>query len=149
MSGRSVVATLANAVLALSIVLLPWYALGNYVPNGWDATFWARVALVLAVVNLVAARRGRGGSRALAGLVLLIVAARVALPPDFGFDFDGLDVPVARRAGAWIGLAAAAAAFAAAVSQSRRSGPAPAWRAGSGSRPHPPAATTPGRGAPR
>lgn len=105
----------ANAALALSIVLLPWYALGDYVPNGWDATAWLRVALVLAALNLVALRGGGAGSAALALPALVLVAARVALPPDFGFDFDGLDVPVERRAGAWVGLAAAVAAAAVAL----------------------------------
>ena len=34
---------------------------------------------------------------------------------DFGFDFDGLEVPVAREVGAWIGLTLAAIATAAAI----------------------------------
>ena len=34
----------AFAVTALAVVLLPWYALDAYEPNGWDATWWARVA---------------------------------------------------------------------------------------------------------
>ena len=110
----------ASAVLALSIVLLPWYALDSYVPNGWDASFWARVALVLAALNLVTLRAGGSGSVPLTALALVLVAYRVAFPPDFGFDFDGLDVPVGRRAGAWIGLAAAGAALAAALAGRRR-----------------------------
>jgi hypothetical protein len=113
------VALAANGALAISIVLLPWYALGDYVPNGWDATVWLRAALVLAALNLVAARAGGAGSAALAAAALLLVAGRVVLPPDFGFDFDGLEVPVERRAGAWIGLAAAALALAAALAGRR------------------------------
>ena len=118
MSARRAVAVAvaANAALALSIVLLPWYALGDYVPNGWDATAWLRVALVLAALNLATVRAGGTGQVALAAPALVLVAGRVALPPDFGFDFDGLEVPVERRAGAWIGLAAAAVALAAALS---------------------------------
>jgi hypothetical protein len=125
----------ASAALALSIVLLPWYALDDYVPNGWDATFWARAALVLAVANLVLLRLrpGSAGSVALTAAALALVAARVALPPDFGFDFDGLDVPVERRIGAWTGLLAAAAALAAALAptvlRSARPGASPAARA--------------------
>lgn len=113
------VALAASAALALSILLLPWYALGDYVPNGWDASAWLRVALVLAALNLIVARRGRPGSATLAAAALALVAIRVALPPDFGFDFDGLDVPVERRAGAWVGLAAAAVALAAALRAQR------------------------------
>jgi hypothetical protein len=108
-------AGVGSGLLALSIVLLPWYALGDYVPNGWDATAWLRAALVLAALNLVAVRGGGTGSAALAVAALVLVAGRVALPPDFGFDFDGLDVPVERRAGAWIGLTAAVVALAAAL----------------------------------
>jgi hypothetical protein len=81
---------------------------------------------VLAALNLVAVRGGGTGSAALAVAALVLVAGRVALPPDFGFDFDGLDVPVERRAGAWIGLAAAALAVAAAlVGRPRRRSVAP------------------------
>jgi hypothetical protein len=104
-----------SAALALSIVLLPWYALGDYVPNGWDATAWLRAALVLAALNLAAARGGGAGSAALALAALVLVAGRVALPPDFGFDFDGLEVPVERRVGAWVGLGAALLVVAAAL----------------------------------
>ncbi|MEX2194129.1 MAG: hypothetical protein WD844_02485 [Thermoleophilaceae bacterium] len=105
----------SSGLLAASILLLPWYGLGAYEPNGWDASFWLRAAVVLAALNLVSVRAdGRAaGSAPLAALALALVAARVVLPPDFGFDFDGLDVPVERRVGAWVGLAAAAAAVAA------------------------------------
>lgn len=107
----------SSGLLAASILLLPWYALGAYEPNGWDATFWLRVALVLAVLNLVGVRAAEraSGSVPLAAAALALVALRVLLPPDFGFDFDGLEVPVERRVGAWIGLAAAAGALAAAM----------------------------------
>ena len=33
-------------------MLLPWYALDDYVPNGWDATWWARLALGAALAGL-------------------------------------------------------------------------------------------------
>lgn len=115
MSAARAVAIAANAALALSIVILPWYALGDYVPNGWDATAWLRAALVVAALNLAAVRAGGAGSAGLAAVALVLVAGRVALPPDFGFDFDGLDVPVERRVGAWVGLAAAVLAVAAAL----------------------------------
>lgn len=128
MSAARAVAIAANAALALSIVILPWYALGDYVPNGWDATAWLRAALVVAALNLAAVRAGGAGSAGLAAVALVLVAGRVALPPDFGFDFDGLDVPVERRAGAWIGLAAAVVAVGAALAGRPRS--AAADRAG-------------------
>ena len=120
----------SSGLLAASILLLPWYGLGAYEPNGWDATFWLRVALVLAVLNLVGvrARERASGSVPLAAAALVLVALRVLLPPDFGFDFDGLEVPVERRVGAWIGLAAAAGALAAALAG--RSPPAPRASAG-------------------
>ena len=99
----------ASAVLALSVLVLPWYALDDYVVNGWDATWLARGALLLALVNIVLARAG--GSSPVAAVVaaaaLALVAVRVAFPPDFGFDYDGLDVPVERRVGCWVALAAA------------------------------------------
>jgi hypothetical protein len=97
----------ASAVLALATVLLPWYALDDYEPNGWDATWWARAALVAAIVNIAALRRGRDRLAAgAAALSLALVAIRTAAPPDFGFGFDGLKVPVERQAGCWVALAA-------------------------------------------
>jgi hypothetical protein len=120
----------SGGLLAASILLLPWYGLGSYEPNGWDATFWLRVALVLAVLNLVGvrARERASGSVPLTAAALALVALRVLLPPDFGFDFDGLEVPVERRVGAWIGLAAGAGALAAALAGRSR----PPTRASSG-----------------
>jgi hypothetical protein len=94
----------AYALLALSIVLLPWYELGDYVPNGWDATFWARAALILALIQIVLLRARTGPVIAVGVLVALFIAFRVALPPDFGFDFNGLSVDVTRRIGSWVGL---------------------------------------------
>ena len=114
----------ASAVLALSVLVLPWYELDGYVTNGWDATWLARAALALALVNIVIARTG-GGARAAAGVAvaaLALVAVRVAVPPDFGFDFDGLDVPVERQPGCWAALAGALLAAAAAAG--RLTGPA-------------------------
>ena len=110
------------AALALSVLLLPWYALDEYVPSGWQATWWARAALVLAVAAAVVLRLAPGATGAaavLTSLALGAVAFRVALPPDFGFDFDGLDVPVERRAGSWTGLAAAALAAVGSLSARR------------------------------
>ena len=43
------------AVAALSVAVLPWYALDDYVPNGWDATWWARIALFAALAGLALA----------------------------------------------------------------------------------------------
>lgn len=105
----------ANAALAVAILLAPWYALATYVANGWDATWWARAALVVAAANVVALRGGADRLLPAAGaaLALALVALRVALPPDFGLDFDGLHVPVERRWGAWLALGLAAAALAA------------------------------------
>jgi hypothetical protein len=104
------------AVLALAVVLTPWYALDDYVPNGWDATWWARIALVAALAAALALRLGRR-REALALLVVALacVAFRAIAPPDFGFSFDGLDVPVERRWGLWLALVAAVVALAASV----------------------------------
>lgn len=103
----------ANAALALSVVVLPWYALAEYTPSGWQATWLARLALVLALGGIVLLRLGRAPRDLLTPALgaLLLVAYRVALPPDFGFDLDGLEVPVERRPGALIALVAAATAF--------------------------------------
>lgn len=125
-------AVAANAAVCLSVVLLPWYGLDDYVASGWDATVWARAALILALVNLMAIRaRGATGSRTLALAVLALIAFRVALPPDFGFDFDGLDVPVERRPGAWVALGAALTAAALAGLPARESGRASPSRSAS------------------
>jgi hypothetical protein len=112
-AGRAGLA--ANAALALAVVLLPWCELDGYAPNGWDATDWARAALVLAVAHLAALRLGLRVPPASAAAALAAVGFRVVFPPDFGLDLDGLDVPVERRAGSWLALAAAAAALAAAA----------------------------------
>jgi hypothetical protein len=107
-------------VLALSVVLTPWYALGDYVPNGWDATWWARGALVAALAGALALRLGRDREAVvLIAVALACVVVRVIFVPDFGFGFDGLDVPVERRWGLWVALAAAVVALAAAVAQRR------------------------------
>jgi hypothetical protein len=102
----------AAAVLALSVALLPWYALGAYEPNGWDATWWARAAAPAALAAVVLLRLERDRLAALAAaLALAFVAVRVAAPPDFGFGFDGLGVPVKRLAGCWVALASAVVAL--------------------------------------
>ena len=108
--------------LAVAVLFLPWYALGEYVPNGWDATWLARIALVAAVSATLLVRLD-GPAAVAAGLwvaALVLVAVRVAIPPDFGFGFDGLDVPVERRAGAWVALATALLGSAAAGLAARR-----------------------------
>jgi hypothetical protein len=106
----------ACAVLALSVVLTPWFALGEYVPNGWDATWWARVALVAALLAIVALRIGRDRDAAvLIAVALACVAFRAIVVPDFGFGFDGLHVPVERRWGLWLALAAGLVALALAL----------------------------------
>jgi hypothetical protein len=104
------------AVLALSVVLTPWYALADYVPNGWDATWWARGALVFALLGALALRLGRRREAlALITVALACVAFRAIVPPDFGFSFDGLGVPVERRWGLWLALVSGATALAGAV----------------------------------
>jgi hypothetical protein len=105
-AGRlRVLAIAASAIVGLSVVLLPWYRLDAYEPNGWDATWWARAALAAALANIVSIRFGRHRlAVAAAALGLAFIALRVASPPDFGFGFDGLTVPVERQAGCWVAL---------------------------------------------
>jgi hypothetical protein len=99
-------AVAASAVLALSVVLLPWYALDAYKPNGWDATWWARAAAIAAIVTIALLRFGLYRlATAAAAVAVACVAFRVSSPPDFGFGFDGLSVPVERRIGCWVALA--------------------------------------------
>ena len=109
----------ASALLALAILLAPWYGLGAYEPTGWEASWWLRVACLLAVASVALLRLGRG-ALVPAALACALVGARVLLPPDFGLDFDGLEVPVERRWGAWAGLAAAALALLAPALPARR-----------------------------
>ena len=105
-------ATAASAVLALSVALLPWYALDAYEPNGWDATWWARGAAIAAIVTIALLRFGLYRSATgVAALALACVAYRVIVPPDFGFGFDGLSVPVERRIGCWLALASSLVAL--------------------------------------
>ena len=121
-------AVAASAVLALSVALLPWYALDDYEPNGWDATWWARAAALAALATIVLLRlpgRDREATIA-AALGLAFVALRVIDPPDFGFGFDGLKVPVERQAGCWVALASAALALAASLRLAWSPAPPPA-----------------------
>jgi hypothetical protein len=112
------VALAGCAVLALAVVLTPWYALDDYVPNGWDATWWARGALVAALAGALALRFGRRREAlALLAVALGCVVFRAIVTPDFGFGFDGLDVPVERRWGLWLALAAGVVALIAAAAQ--------------------------------
>jgi hypothetical protein len=104
----------ALLAFVLSVMALPWFALGEYVASGWQATWLARLALLAAVAAALLLRLGgerrRRASAALAAVALVLVAFRAALPPDFGFDFGGLEVPTERRFGLWVGMAAAAIA---------------------------------------
>jgi hypothetical protein len=112
------------AAIALAVVLPDWYALDDYTPDGWDATWWARVAALLALANLVLLRYGAPARivAAVAGAIVLLIAVRVAFPPDFGLDFSGLTVPVERRAGCWLALLLALAHLAAAALPALRAG---------------------------
>ena len=102
----------ALAVLGLSVVLTPWFALDEYEPNGWDATWWARGALLAAVVAIVALRLRRAREAGiLAGVALACVAFRAIVPPDFGFAFDGLEVPTERGWGLWVAVGAGVVAL--------------------------------------
>ena len=99
----------AFALTGLAIVLLPWYELDDYTPNGWDASWWIRLALLAVVVGLVATEPSvRVG---LAAVAVAAIGFRLAVPPDFGFDYDGLDVPTERAFGAWVALATALGAL--------------------------------------
>ena len=99
----------AFALTGLAIVLLPWFRLDDYTPNGWDASWWIRLALVAVIVGLVVTQAPL--RVALAAVAVAAIGFRLAVPPDFGFDYDGLDVPTERAFGAWVGLATALAAL--------------------------------------
>jgi peptidoglycan/LPS O-acetylase OafA/YrhL len=115
------------AIAALATVALPWYSLDDYQPNGWDATWWARLALLAALVGLATTDLDRlDRVRLMAAVVATAaVAFRLAVPPDFGFGFDGLDVPTERHVGAPIALAGALLALVAELLRARRARPDP------------------------
>ena len=117
------------AIAALAVVLAPWYRLDDYVPNGWDATWWARLALLASLLGLVLASMPEAGRIriALAAVAVAAIAFRLAVVPDFGFGFDGLDVPTERRLGVPLALAGALLALAAELLLERRArtGPSP------------------------
>jgi hypothetical protein len=114
------------AVLALSVALTPWYALDDYVPNGWDATWWARIAAIAAIGAIVALRLDRPREAVVASAVALAcVAFRVIAVPDFGFAFDGLSVPVERRWGLFVALLAGLVALVASALLVRRGSASP------------------------
>jgi hypothetical protein len=116
------VAIAASAVLALSVAFLPWYALDAYEPNGWDATWWARGAAAAALVTIVLLRfRLYAAASVAAAAALACVLVRVISPPDFGFGFDGLTVPVERRIGCWVALASSSLALLASLALAWRS----------------------------
>jgi hypothetical protein len=126
----------ASFALALLVVMLPWFRLGPYEPSGWDATWWLRVALAAAVVNSLALRMERDRiALAAACVAIACIAVRIVAPPDFGFGFHGLTVPVARQAGCWVGLALS---FLALLGSARL-----AWRPEPPSSPQPAAPTPP------
>jgi peptidoglycan/LPS O-acetylase OafA/YrhL len=107
------VAIAGCALLALAVALAPWFQLGDYRPDGWDATWWARLAALAAAAAIVAVRSDRPRAAvALTAAGLACVAFRAIAPPDFGFAFDGLHVPVERCWGLWVALAGAAIAVA-------------------------------------
>lgn len=109
-----------NGVLAAAVLGLPWYALDEYVATGWEGTAWMRVVVLLALLDLVlASTRSYRVLVPSSLLVLAIVAFRVIVPPDFGFAFDGLHVPVERRVGCWVGLASALALAGLALREAR------------------------------
>jgi hypothetical protein len=126
------------AVVALAVVLAPWFALDDYVPNGWDATWWARLALLSALAGLalasteaarlrlpLAPRRAARIRIGLAAVAAAAIAFRLAVPPDFGFAFDGLEVPTERRVGPVLALAGALLALGAELTLERRARSAP------------------------
>ena len=117
----------AFAICGLAVVVLPWYRLDDYTSNGWDATWWARLALLAAVVGLATAQVERAARvrLAAAAVAALAIAFRLVAAPDFGFAFDGLDVPTERHVGAPIALAAALLALGAELHRARRARPAP------------------------
>jgi hypothetical protein len=117
-----------DGLLAAAVLSLPWYALDDYVATGWEGTAWLRAVVVLALLNVVLASRGAGPLLVASSLLALgLVAFRVIVPPDFGFGFDGLVVPVERRAGCWAGLVLALASGGLAAWEARS---APPRRAG-------------------
>ena len=114
-------ALVACAVLVLSVALTPWYALDDYVPNGWDATWWARIAAILAVAAAIGLRLNRDRlATPIIAAALACVVFRVIAVPDFGLGFDGLHVPVERRWGLWVALAAAVVELIGAAAQGLR-----------------------------
>ena len=103
----------AFALTGLAIVLLPWFRLDDYTPNGWDASWWIRLALLAALLGLALgpAEEAARLRVALAAVAVAAIGFRLAVPPDFGFDYDGLEVPTERAFGAWVALATALAAL--------------------------------------
>jgi peptidoglycan/LPS O-acetylase OafA/YrhL len=104
------------ALIGLAVVLAPWFALDEYEPNGWDASWWPRAAAILALIAIVALRMRRDRvAVVLIAAALACIAVRAIAPPDFGVGFDGLDVPTERRWGLYVALGAAVVALAAAA----------------------------------
>ena len=106
-------ARLGFALTAAAAVLLPWFRLDDYEPSGWDASAWGKVAALAAVAGLALAS-GDALAKvrlALAATAVAAIALRLAVPPDFGFAFDGLEVPTERAIGAPVALATASLAL--------------------------------------
>ena len=130
-------ARVAYAATALAIVLLPWFRLDDYVPNGWEATWWARLALLACILGLALASMEAAGRRplqprlaarvrvTLAAVAVAAIALRLAVPPDFGFAFSGLEVPTERRIGAPVALATALLALVLELLRARPARPDP------------------------
>ena len=102
---------IALALTGLAIALLPWFRLDDYAPNGWDASWWIRLALLAVIAGLLVPESSPRLRLAAAAVAVAAIAFRLIVPPDFGFDYDGLDVPTERAFGAWVGLATALAAL--------------------------------------
>ena len=133
------IGVLAGGALVIAIALLPWFALDEYTASGWDSGWLVRGAAIAAALNVIVIRTAGDprASLALAAVAAALVGAAVIWPPDFGFGFDGLDVPVERRVGCWVGLGLALVALAAAASRVIRPGRAPASPAASAGPPRP------------
>ena len=111
---------LGLAATGIAIALLPFFKLDDYTPNGWDASWWIRLALIASLIGLVVERL----RLAAAAIAVATIALRLAVPPDFGLDYDGLNVPTERAFGVYVALAAAITALLAELAR-RRAQPAP------------------------
>lgn len=111
----------AFAATALAAVLVPWFTLDEYTATGWDASLLGKVALIAALIGLALASSGALPQLrvALAVVAVLAVGWGVIVPPAFGFDYDGLDVPTERAWGLYVALGAALTALLAELARLR------------------------------